>query len=528
MMRGLAALAAVVALPLLLPDFYVTLLGYVGIAAIVATGLVLLTGISGQTSFGQASFVGLAAYATAMLTRFAGTAPWLGLLAGLALTGGVAWLLGLITARLSGHFLALCSVAWGIAFFALFGTLPFLHGFNGIAGIPPLGLGPVSAADPRAGLAVILAALALGLLLARNLLASRTGRALHALNGARGMAESMGIDTVRLARGVFVLAALYAGLAGFLFAHFQRFISPTPFSLTASIEYLFMVIVGGAGTLPGAVLGAALVTVLRDQLNDWIPRLTGAVGSYEAAAFSVAVILLLQRAPGGLWPVLARRLPQHRSAMRRAIVPASPGASPTPPGGEALALSEICRSFGGLAANQEVSLSVRAGEIVALIGPNGAGKTTLFNIASGVLAADAGEIRLFGRPVHGLPARRIAALGLARTFQHAKLLLAMSVRDNVALGAHLAGRAGMLRAMLRLERAEEARLCGLAEAAAARVASSGRWRSHARSALLHGCCCWTSRPPGCGTWSGSAWRSCSGSCGTRGWRYCWSSTTWSS
>ena len=126
--------------PALLPAFYVTLFGYVGLATLVALGLVLLTGISGQTSFGQATFVGLAAYATTMLTRFEGAPPLLGLVAGLALTGTVAWLLGLITARLSGHFLALVSVAWGMSFFALFGTLPFLHGFNGIGDIPPLRL----------------------------------------------------------------------------------------------------------------------------------------------------------------------------------------------------------------------------------------------------------------------------------------------------------------------------------------------------------------------------------------------------
>ena len=116
-----------------------------------------------------------------------------------------------------------------------------------------------------------------------NLLDSRIGRAIRTLNGARLMGESVGIDTVRLSRTVFVIAALYAGVAGLLFAHFQRFISPTPFSLGASIDYLFMVIIGGAGSLWGAPLGAALVVVLRDQFNDWIPRITGRAGDFEAA-----------------------------------------------------------------------------------------------------------------------------------------------------------------------------------------------------------------------------------------------------
>jgi ABC-type branched-subunit amino acid transport system permease subunit len=140
-MTALSALVIVLA-SLLLPTFYVTLAGYIGLATLVALGLVLLTGICGQTSFGQASFVGLAAYATALLTKFAAAPPVVGLLAGLLVTGVIAWLLGLITARLSGHFLALVSVAWGISFFSLFGTLPALHGFNGIGEIPPLTIGP--------------------------------------------------------------------------------------------------------------------------------------------------------------------------------------------------------------------------------------------------------------------------------------------------------------------------------------------------------------------------------------------------
>lgn len=457
---------------MVLPAYGVMLAGYVGLAAIVALGLVLLTGISGQTSFGQASFVGIAAYAAALVPAGA-TLP--GLVAGLGLTGVAAWLLGLITARLSGHFLALCSVAWGISFYALFGTLPFLQGFNGIGGIPPLTLGPLSAADPAANVVVIWGVVLLGALAARNLLASRTGRAIRTLAGARTMAESMGIDTVRLARAVFVLAALYAALAGFLFAHFQRFISPTPFGLTASIEYLFMVILGGAAQIPGALLGAALVVVLREELTDWIPRLTGSAGSYEAMAFSLAVILFLQRAPQGLWPLVSRLWPgagnRAKAAPLSAVPPPPAPADPAPPasGEEVLRLAGVSRHFGGLAANQDVSFSVRAGGIVALIGPNGAGKSTLFNVIGGQLAPSGGEVWLFGKRRRRLPARRIAALGLARTFQHVKLLGAISVRDNIAIGAHLAGRAGMLRAMLRLDRAEEARLRVRAEAAAMRV-----------------------------------------------------------
>ncbi len=470
----LAAVLAIVVAPVLLPAFYVTLFGYVGLATLVALGLVLLTGVSGQASFGQASFVGLAAYATALLTKLAGAPTVAGLAAALAATGVVAWLLGLITARLSGHFLALVSVAWGISFFALFGTLPLLHGFNGIGGIPPLSLGPLSAENRRINLGVIWAAVGIVMAMSANLLDSRTGRAIRTLNGARLMGESVGIDTVRLGRAVFVLAALYAGIAGFLFAHFQRFISPTPFGLGASIDYLFMVIIGGVEWLWGAPLGAALVVVLRDQFNDWIPRITGRAGDFEALVFSLVVIVLLQRAPDGLLTLLARLSrrgtataglqPEAQAEVQPMSLPAN-----TAPGAELLALDSVSRFFGGLAANQDVSFAVHAGEIVALIGPNGAGKTTLFNVISGVLPLSAGRMRLFGTQVQHLPPRRVAALGVARTFQHVKLLPRRSVLENIALGAHLSGHAGLLRAALRLDRAEEARLLAEARVHGARV-----------------------------------------------------------
>jgi branched-chain amino acid transport system permease protein len=235
-----------------------------------------------------------------------------------------------------------------------------------------------------------------------------------------------------------------------------------------------MVIIGGAGSLWSAPLGAALVVVLRDQFNDWIPRLTGRTGDFELLVFALAVILLLQRAPAGLLPLLARlgRRPPAPAATSDAYIaaplPAEPAGAPGP-GTELLALDAMSRRFGGLAANREVSFAVHEAEIVGLIGPNGAGKTTLFNVVSGMIPPSAGRVRLFGAAVAHLPPRRVAALGLARTFQHVKLLPDRSVLENIALGAHLTGRAGVLRALLRLDRAEEARLLEAARAQAVRV-----------------------------------------------------------
>ena len=451
------ALLAILLAPTLLPPFYVTLVAYVGLAAMVAIGLVLMTGIAGQTSFGQAAFAGIAAYATAVLTRDYGWSPWLTLPVALGLVAVAALVVGAVTVRLSGHFLPLGTIAWGSAAYYLFGSIPGLGGFNGMAEVPGL---PFDQSGGRWMLLFIGVVLLGVLLLTRNLLDSRQGRAIRALAAGRAMAESMGVDTARLALWVFLVAALYAGLSGWIYAHLQRQVSPTPFSLTAGIEYLFMVIIGGTGSLWGAVLGAGVVTVLRDQLNDWLPRLFGRPGNFEGMAFAAIIILVMQRMPGGLAPFLARLLP----AVRIAPVPDAPHLPIAKhPAGEVLAAEGITKRFGGLLANDGVGLTVAAGEILALIGPNGAGKSTMFNQLSGLIAPDSGSIRLHGHSVAGQPPRRMARRGLGRTFQHVRLLAGRPVLENIALGAHTRGRASMLAAMLRLDRQEERQL--LAEAA---------------------------------------------------------------
>jgi len=456
------ALILCAAAPFVLTEYQATLAGFVGIAAIAALGLVLLTGISGQTSFGHATFLGLAAYTTACMSRYGGWPPLAGLPAGLAITGGTAYLLGLITSRISGHYLPLATIAWCASFFYLFGVFPGLGGFNGFGEIPPLFPG-ITRGTAAALIGLVLIA---AWFLCANLLSSRTGRAMRALAQSRIMAESLGIDTAKLARASFVLAALLAGVAGWLFAHVQRYVSPAPFGLSASIEYVFMVVIGGASQLPGAIIGAAVVVLLRDQLTEMLPRLLGSSGNFETVVFSLAVILLLQYAPRGIAPALFRRLNR----------PTPDGSTRTLPcrrmstqGTLILDTTAVEKRFGGLIAARAIDLSVHAGEIVALIGPNGAGKSTMFNLISGALTPNTGSIRLLDHPIHGRGARGIARQGLARTFQHVKLLPEASVLDNIALGAHLRGRAGMLRSMLRLDRAEEAALLHTARIQAERV-----------------------------------------------------------
>ncbi len=469
----LAALAGLLLMWGLLPDFSIFMLNYIGLYSIVALGLVLLTGVGGMTSFGQAAFVGLGAYTSAWIGTTpalaasiglaAGSAwlPWFGLAAGLALTALVAWLLGAVTLRLQGHYLPLCTIAWGLSLYFLFGNLDFLGGQTGITDIPALAVGGVALRTPRQLVVPIWGVLLLALWALHNLLDSREGRALRALRSSRVMAESMGVDTARARIKAFVLAALLASVSGWLYVHLQRFINPTPFNIGVGIEYLFMVVLGGAGHLWGAILGATLITLTKRYLQDVLPGLLGASGNFEIIVFGLLMMLVLQRFSDGLWPTLARRTGRWLKPVRTAVRAGAHGLPPgtlAPAGSVALQAQAVSKRFGGLIANRDIDLDVKAGEVHALIGPNGAGKSTLFHMISGVDSPSSGQIHLLGRAMTGQPARAYAALGLARTFQHVRLLGARSVLENVALGAHRRARSGWIASMLRLDRAEEAAL----------------------------------------------------------------------
>src|SRR5580704_14421410 len=251
------------AIPLIpgMPPFWIVLLDNIGLSALVAMGLVLLTGVGGLTSFGQAAFVGFGAYTSAVLTTTYGLSPWLSLPASLLVSGLAAVLLGLITVRLSGHYLPLGTIAWGLGLFYLFSKLEFLGRNDGISAIPPLSIGLLKMLDPAAIYYAIWIAVLVCALLTMNLLDSRTGRAIRALRRGHVAAEAFGVQTPRAKLLVFIYAAVLAGLSGWLYAHFQRAATPTPFGAQAGIEYLFIAVVGGAGYVWGGVLGAAIVVI---------------------------------------------------------------------------------------------------------------------------------------------------------------------------------------------------------------------------------------------------------------------------
>jgi branched-chain amino acid transport system permease protein len=447
-----------------MPPFWIVLLDNIGLAALVAMGLVLLTGVGGLTSFGQAAFCGFGAYTTAVLTTAYGVSPWLTLPLALLVSGVAAVLLGIITVRLSGHYLPLGTIAWGIALFYLFSKLEFLGRNDGISAIPPLTIGPLKMLDPGTIYFVIWIAVIVCAVLSMNLLDSRTGRAIRALRRGHVAAEAFGVQTPRAKLLVFIYAAVLAGLSGWLYAHFQRAANPTPFGPQAGIEYLFIAVVGGAGYVWGGVLGAAIVVVLKEILQSYLPFLVGGQGQLEIIVFGIMLVVLLQLAPTGVWPWLVSLLPfdTNRKRPDTSIAPLAQ-ARPALEPGALLQIDSARKQFGGVIAVNNVSFDVQAREIVALIGPNGAGKSTTFNLITAVLTSSGGTISLLGKNIDNAPPQEVVKLGVARTFQHVKLVPDMTVLENVAIGAHLRGHAGAISSMLRLDRADEAGL--LAEAA---------------------------------------------------------------
>ncbi|WP_288393642.1 branched-chain amino acid ABC transporter ATP-binding protein/permease [uncultured Herbaspirillum sp.] len=461
------------AAPFVLPSFTMTLLNNIGLASLVVLGLVLLTGVAGLTSFGQAAFVGLGAYLSAALSAKVlplpdallwMQSPWVALVVALLLTALLALAVGSVTLKLSGHYLPLGTIAWGISLYFIFGTLESMGGQTGMSGIPSITLFGVALHSDRAMFGLIWVMVLLGVAAVHNLLDSRQGRAIRALKGGIVMAEAMGIPTARMRIVVFVIAAVLAALSGWLYVHMQRFVNPSPFGLGFGIDYLFMAVLGGASQVWGALLGSTLIVVMKEWLQGILPVLLGRSGNFETIVFGLLIVVLLQRSRDGIWPYLARLVPVHTRRLQLATQaePLPRRAMPAPHE-VVLDVRAVTRKFGGLVANNNMSLKVMAGEVLALIGPNGAGKSTLFNQISGVDTPTSGSVQFRGHEVTGRGARHIAGLGMSRSFQHVRLMPRMTVLENVAIGAYLRGQRGVLASMLRLDRKEEARI--LAEAA---------------------------------------------------------------
>lgn len=306
-LQGLGAVALVIGLVgFVAPPFYLDILIWIALYALVTLGLNLFMGYAGQVSLGQAAFFGVGAYSAGVLAVHYGLSPWYGFPVGVFLAAALAFLVGIPTLRLREHYLALATLGLGVVVQVVFQEITVTGGASGLFGIPALVVGGHRLGDR--GYAWLAWGLVLGgIFLARNLVHSRLGRALVAIGGSHIGSEALGIDAAGLKRLVFVLSAGYAALAGSVYATWVGYIDPSTFGFERSIDFVLMSVLGGARSIWGALLGAAALEFLDLGLKAGVPRLIpSASGDYNYLFYGLILVVLMIRWPQGLAGAWAR------------------------------------------------------------------------------------------------------------------------------------------------------------------------------------------------------------------------------
>lgn len=471
-----------------------------GIFCLTLVGLDLLTGVSGMVSLGQAGFMAVGGYMTAILAVHEGFTTLEGLLVGVGGSLIVAAVLGSICSRVRGMYLAIVTLAFGILAESLGNSLSVTGGPSGIGGIPPFSVFGFSFNTDDRFFYLIWILVAVALVLVANLVRSSRGRAFFAMHGDDIGARSLGLSTPRAKVAVFMISAVFASIAGSLYASYFSYLSPSMVGSAESLQLITMLVIGGMGTLFGPLLGVALLT--------YLPVLSQSFANYSPLATGVLLVLFLRYLPGGLYGQILELANRIRSAVNHsggrpsavaslayagapgiggpvergdgfnavatrsafAVTAAGPSsswesaASPTltpvlaigetnPSGpGVALRVEHLDKTFGGVHAVRDVSFEVDEHTICALIGPNGAGKSTLFNLITNLYVANEGTVSLFGQPLGGMSPDHITRLGLFRTFQSSRIFPHLTVLENVLIGGYRLGRSGYLSQALSLPR----------------------------------------------------------------------------
>ena len=437
----LLVLVLLAAAPLATPGtYYQFMLILVFIHAVVAIGLNILAGYGGLFSLGHAALMAMGAYTSALVSKGLEEVPylaatglhvWIGMLAGIIAASVFGALLAFPSLRLKGPYLAMVTIAFGwVIWKILLEWVEVTGGELGITAIPKASVGPLVLTTTYFyyfALAVVVVAM----VFQRNLIQSAYGRRLLAIKHSEIAAASVGINVYAVKVRVFVISAALAGVGGALFAHQQNFVNPDNFQFFSSVFFLLAVLFGGAGTLVGPVIGAAVLTLLPELLHGF--------DRVRLIVYGLFILATLYFQPNGVAGFLRRRVTTlpglTRETMRTEEISALPmGHVPTAKADSLIEVRSLTKTFGGLTALKDITLTLSPGEVHAVIGPNGAGKTTLINLLSGFYRPDSGEIRFEGSPVVIRSMHAAARLGVARTFQTIKLFGEMTVIENVMVG----------------------------------------------------------------------------------------------
>lgn len=441
---------AFAALPWMAGPYEVKFATRVLATAIFVLGLDLLIGVTGLVSFGHAAWFGLGAYAVWFVTPpdYEAANLALALLAAVALAGAVAAVVGAFAVRTRAFYFIMVTLAASQMIFALFHDTRIAGGSDGASidvkpALDVAGRTVLDFSNRDTLLWFALAALAASWLFVTALARSRFGRVLQGLKANETRMNALGFDGARYKWASFVIAAMVAGLGGALYASIDGFVPPEVLGWRESGLAIMMVVLGGVGSLWGAIVGALVYALAEEILKS--PNLVGAtISDHWPIAMGLFLIAAVLGAPKGL----AGWLPQRAAApwTPPAAPPETEVASVRPTGRPPrLEVDGLRRSFGGLTAVDGVSVAFEPGRIHAVIGPNGAGKTTFTNLLSGALPVSAGTIRLDGVDVTGLAAPARARRGIGRSFQRTNVLLGFTVAENCAVAAQARGLAGASR-----------------------------------------------------------------------------------
>ncbi|MGH2740505.1 MAG: ABC transporter permease subunit [Actinomycetota bacterium] len=418
--------------------------------ALAALSLNVLMGYAGQISLGHAGFFGLGAFASSVVTERYRLAMIFGMLVAAAAGGLAAFLVGLPSLRIRGLYLAISTLAFGVAMQIFVFRIGFLTGGSAGASLPRPRFGETELLGNFDYLGMLLGILLLVWLLDRNVTRSKIGRAFFAIRSNEEVASSFGVNVAGYKLLAFTISGALAGLAGSLFGHLIGFVQAESFEFDISLLFVVMVVVGGLGSRWGVLVAGVFFAIL--------PRLLTAFEGWDLIIGSALLIYTIARNPGGLAGAVreARERRGRKEARRETdeagdeepVIPrfvdvsTNGGISSRPddvlPGDPLLRLEDVAVRFGGLDALGGVSLEIPKGAIVGLIGPNGAGKSTLFNVISGFTWPDRGKVLYRKRDIVWEPPHRRARLGIGRTFQNVGLVADESVLDNFLLAQHVA------------------------------------------------------------------------------------------
>lgn len=445
LLAGLVALAAVLGYAAIADSYSVFLIATISLTAIACIGLNVLLGLAGQISLGHVGFMAIGAYATVLLMEKAGWPYLAATAASIVLVSIIGGLLAMPALRVRGPYLAMVTIAFGfIVEHVTIEWQSFTGGGNGLILSTPVTVFGYPLSERSLAIAGAILVF-VGVVLFDRLKRSGWGYAMRAARDSEVATRSVGIDLVSVRTMAFVISAAAMALAGALFAPLQGYISPSSFPFLQSILLLFAVMIGGAGSAIGPIIGAALVVLLPEVLAD--------LAEYRLLAFGLLLFAVLRLAPNGVAGLIAQLAGKLFGASpavadRLATATGAPDPRLRIEGSSPLDVSDLSISFGGVKAVQHIAFTAEPGHVTSVIGPNGAGKTSALNLLCGFYRPHTGKVMLGDRDLTGMSSHALARAGVARTFQTTQLFDSLTIIENTLL-AETAGKLGGIVSPLR-------------------------------------------------------------------------------